>query len=225
MSFENWRDNVNCSKFVCSWSGGKDSCLALYRATRIGQPVKLFTMLNETGVKSRSHGLSLPFVQLQAEALGLPIEMRSATWDAYEAEFVTALCHFKREGVQAVVFGDIDLEEHGLWEEKVCNAADLKHSLPLWKNDRRELVTEFISLGFKAVIVAINKKMLNSKFLGRVLSMSLLEELEQQGVDLCGENGEFHTAVLDGPIFRRPVTPKFGEVLTHQGYSFLTLTV
>ncbi|HWQ42300.1 MAG TPA: ATPase, partial [Desulfosporosinus sp.] len=142
MSFENWKDNVNDSKFVCSWSGGKDSCMALYRASRIGQPVKLFTMFNETGVKSRSHGLSLPFVQLQAEALGLPIEIRSVTWDAYEAEFVTALCHFKEEGVQAVVFGDIDLEEHGLWEEKVCNNAGLKLSLPLWKNERRELVTE-----------------------------------------------------------------------------------
>ncbi|HWR40951.1 MAG TPA: adenosine nucleotide hydrolase, partial [Patescibacteria group bacterium] len=125
----------------------------------------------------------------------------------------------------AVVFGDIDLEEHGLWEEKVCNNAGLKLSLPLWKNERRELVTEFISLGFKAIIVTINEKMLNPKFLGRVLSMSLLEELEQQGVDLCGENGEFHTAVLDGPIFQRPVTPKIGEVQTHQGYSFLTLTV
>jgi len=225
MSFENWVNNTNDSKFVCSWSGGKDSCMALYRASRIGQPVKLFTMFNETGLKSRSHGLSLPFVRLQADALGLPIATRSATWGDYEAEFIAALCHFKEEGVQAVAFGDIDLEDHGVWEEKVCNAAGLKLCLPLWKNDRRELVTEFISLGFKAVIVTVNEKMLNPKYLGRVLTMTLLEELDQQGVDLCGENGEFHTAVLDGPIFQHPVTPKLEEVQTHQGYSFLTLTV
>lgn len=212
MSFENWENNVNDSKFVCSWSGGKDSCMALYRASRLGQPVSLFTMFNETGLKSRSHGLSLPLVRLQAEALGVPLTIKSATWGDYEAELIAALCQFNEQGVQTAVFGDIDLEEHGLWEEKVCNAAGLKLCLPLWKNDRRELVTEFISLGFKAVIVTVNEKMLNPKFLGRVLTLSLLEELEQQGVDLCGENGEFHTAVLDGPIFQHPVTPKMGEI-------------
>lgn len=225
MSFEDWKNNANDSKFLCSWSGGKDSCMALYRASRIGQPTKLLTMFNETGLKSRSHGLSLPLLRLQADALGLPIVTRSSTWGDYEAEFIAALCHFKEEGVQTAVFGDIDLEEHGIWEEKVCKAAGLKLCLPLWKNDRRELVTEFINLGFKAVIVTVNEKMLNPKYLGRVLTLTLLEELEQQGVDLCGENGEFHTAVLDGPIFQHPVTPKLGEVQTHQGYSFLTLTV
>lgn len=95
------------------------------------------------------------------------------------------------------------------WED---NAAGLKLCLPLWQNDRRELVAEFIALGFKAMIVTVNERMLSPDYLGRELSRELLKELEEEGVDPCGENGEFHTVVLDGPIFRRPLLPKLGEV-------------
>ena len=225
MSFENWEDKARDSKFVCSWSGGKDSCLALYRASRLGQPVKLFTMFNETGLKSRSHGLSLPLLRLQAEALGIPHVIGAAAWGNYETEFTEALGRLREEGVQTAVFGDIDIEEHGRWEEKVCTAAGLKLCLPLWQNNRRELVAEFIALGFKAMIVTVNERMLSPDYLGRELSRRLLKELEEEGVDPCGENGEFHTVVLDGPVFRRPLLPKLGEVQRHQGYSFLTLTV
>ncbi|MGI5840356.1 MAG: diphthine--ammonia ligase [bacterium] len=219
--FVNWKNNVRGARFVCSWSGGKDSCLALYRASRLGQPVMLFTMLEETGRRSRSHGLPLPLLRSQADALGLPVETRSAAWENYETEFIGALCQFKQEGIQAAVFGDIDLEEHGVWEEKVCGAAGLRLCLPLWENDRGELVAEFINLGFKAVIAAVKESVLSSEYLGRELSMELLDELKERGFDLCGENGEYHTAVLDGPIFKRPVRAAWGDVQSHGNYSFL----
>ncbi len=225
MTTAKWKTGAQNCRFVCSWSGGKDSCLALYRAMKMGQPLKLFTMFEETGMKSRSHGLSMELLRMQAEAIGLPHETRAATWGAYEAEFISALKQFKQEGAEAAVFGDIDIEEHGRWEEKVCCAAGLKACLPLWQEGRRALVEEFLNLGFKAVIVTVNEKMLNHKYLGREVSRELLAELEQEGVDLCGENGEFHTAVLDGPIFRHPVDARPGKILRHDGYGFLSLEV
>lgn len=220
-----WKAALNGKRFVCSWSGGKDSCLALWRAMKTGQPVKLFTMLEETGECSRSHALPPLFLHKQAEALGIPHETRSATWGGYEAKFIAALQQFQQDGAEAAVFGDIDLEAHGLWEEKVCGEAGLSVHLPLWQESRRALVEEFLDLGFRAVIVVINETLMDPRYLGRELSRALLAELERDGVDLCGENGEYHTAVLDGPIFRQPVPVKGTQWLRHDGYSFLMLDV
>jgi len=219
----NWEANIRNTDFVCSWSGGKDSCLALYRASRVGRPVQLFTMLDESGTRSRSHGLPPALLRAQAAALGLPLATGAATWENYEAEFIAALRRFEAADVRAAVFGDIDLEEHGAWERQVCAAAGLQACLPLWRNDRRELVTEFLDLGFRAVIVAVQEVKLSPRYLGRELTPELLAELEAEGVDLCGENGEFHTAVLDGPLFRQPVRLQRGEVRSQQGYSFLAV--
>lgn len=225
MTHEDWKTLAQGVPFVCSWSGGKDSCLALHRAMSTGCPLKLFTMFEETGLRSRSHALPMELLRAQAAALGLPHETRQASWGEYESVFIAALDDFKREGAEAAVFGDIDIEEHGLWEEKVCTAAGLKARLPLWQEDRRALMEEFIGLGFKAVIVVVNEKMLDPRFLGRELSAGLLKELEREGVDLCGENGEYHTAVLDGPVFQRPVAARPAERLSREGYSFLTMTI
>lgn len=225
MGYEEWKNGAIGRKFVCSWSGGKDSCLALCRAMKFGTPVKLFTMLDETGDRSRSHALPPALLRRQAEALGLPHEYRLATWGDYEAEFISAMKEFRREGIEAAVFGDIDLEPHGRWEEMVCREAGLAVGLPLWQEDRRALAEEFIGLGFKAVIVTINEKMLDLRFLGREYTRGLLEELEREGVDLCGENGEFHTAVLDGPLFSKPIEVKMGETVKRDGYGFYLLNV
>jgi diphthine-ammonia ligase len=225
MPHDDWKTYAECLAFICSWSGGKDSCLALYRAMKTGRPLKLFTMLDETGLHSRSHRLPGRLLDAQAAALGLPRETRMALWGGYEGEFISALKVCKAEGAEAAVFGDIDIEEHGLWEEKVCAAAGLRVSLPLWQEDRRALMEEFLGLGFRAVIVVVNESMLDPSFLGRELSAGLMEELERAGADICGENGEYHTAVLDGPIFKRPVIVRQTQMLSHDGYSFLALEV
>lgn len=222
---DEWTAELCDRRFVCSWSGGKDSCLALHRAMKAGRPMKLFTMLDETGLHSRSHRLPASLLDAQAAALGLPRETRTASWGDYEAGFVSALGEFKAEGAEAAVFGDIDIEEHGRWEEKVCAEAGLRACLPLWKEDRRALMEEFLGLGFRAIIVVVNEKMLDPAFLGRELSAGLMAELERAGADVCGENGEYHTAVLDGPIFRRPVAVRRTRVLRHNGYGFLDLDV
>lgn len=199
-------DNKN--SFV-SWSGGKDSCLALYKAIEMGyKPVKIFTMFGMEEISS-SHRLNEKNIKAQAESMGLDYVIGKAAFDEYEKVFVSKLKEFKEEGINYGIFGDIDLEGHREWEERVCKSADMEAVLPHWKRDRKEIVKEFISLGFKAKIVVVNTTMLDIKFLGHDLSLPLIEEIENTGADPCGENGEYHTLVYDGPIFKKPVEIKF----------------
>lgn len=208
--------------FVCSWSGGKDSCLALYRAMQAGAgPASLLSMLCEDGQRSRSHGLLPAVLEAQAASLGMPLVTRMASWPDYESVFVAALRELRGLGVEAGVFGDIDLEDHRLWEEKVCSAAGIEAYLPLWQTDRLTLLGEFLSLGFGALIVVTNAEKLGREYLGRALDRELVCEFERMGIDPSGEEGEYHTVVTDGPIFSEPVRLETGKQTLHEGYWFL----
>ncbi len=193
-----------------SWSGGKDSCMALYKAMEEGyNPKKLFTMFSlEDGV-STAHRLKEEIIKAQAAAMGIEYITGRASFEDYERVFVSNIKKFKDEGIDYGVFGDIDIDGHREWEEKVCEKASIKAILPLWQRNRRDLVEEFLNLGFKAKIVLVDKSMLDTKFLGQDLSFALLREIEEYGADVCGENGEYHTVVYDGPIFKRPVDIKY----------------
>jgi diphthine-ammonia ligase len=212
--------------FFCSWSGGKDSCLALYHAIRQGgRAHRLLTMMTENDQRSRSHGLSAEIVRAQAQALNLPVTLRPTGWNDYESNFAAALAIFRQEGIQAGVFGDIDLQEHLDWVQRVCAAAGLAAHEPLWQRPRRELLDEFIALGFKARIVAVREDLLDRDFLGRTLTHDLIAQLESTGVDASGERGEYHTVVEDGPLFSAPVPLKTGAVVTESGYLFIDMTL
>jgi diphthine-ammonia ligase len=212
--------------FFSSWSGGKDSCLALHKAIQLGgRPRRLLTMLEESGIRSRSHGLPTAVLSAQATSMGIPIETMPTTWDDYEENFLTALGRFGRDGVEAGVFGDIDLEAHREWTERVCASAGLKAYSPLWKMARRDVLDMLIQAGFKAMIVSLKEDALDGSFLGRYLTRETVEDLEEAGVDACGEEGEYHTVVLDGPLFSKPVRVARGGISSHGGYSFLELTV
>lgn len=195
--------------FFCSWSGGKDSCLAFYYAVQAGgKPCRLFTMLSEEGDHSKSHGLPLRILEQQAASLGVPLITVAASWEDYEKVFIGQLREFKAEGIEVGVFGDIDLEEHRQWQENACAAAGMKAYLPLWGKSRQKVVTEFVDLGFQAVIVAVNEEKMDRGYLGRVLDKQLMLKLAADGIDVAGENGEFHTIVTNGPLFRFPVNLK-----------------
>ena len=201
---------------LISWSGGKDSCLALNRAHQNGMAVGLLiTAMDEAGVWSRSHGVPAALMQAQADSLGLPIQFYQTSWQTYEAQFIATLQSAQAKGVKFAVFGDIDLQAHRDWEEKVCAAANLTASLPLWQQDRQTLVDEFLQAGFKAVVVCVNGRFLGQEFCGREFDAAFLADLPE-GVDACGENGEFHTFVYDGPGFAHPVAFERGEQLTYQ---------
>ncbi|MDF2697483.1 MAG: hypothetical protein K0S65_5866 [Labilithrix sp.] len=191
---------------LCSFSGGKDSCLALWRAQQAGLDVgALLVMFEESGERSRSHAIPPTVVMRQAESLGLELVTRNASWKDYEAVFVEALKTLRTEGYEVAIFGDIDLQAHREWEEKVCAAAGLTASLPLWQLERAALVKEVLDAGFRARVVCVDSRYLGDDFCGREYDASFLADLPP-GVDACGENGEFHTLVYDGPNFRTPVS-------------------
>lgn len=190
---------------LVSWSGGKDSCLALWRARQSGMAVRrLVTALDDTGESSRSHGIPPELIRAQADALGAELRFYETSWKTYEEKFVATLRSAQVDGISHAVFGDIDLLAHREWEEKVCAQAGITPSLPLWDEPRRKLVDEFLALGFKAVVVCVNGNHLGEEFCGREFDASFLADLPSD-VDACGENGEFHTFVYDGPAFAHPV--------------------
>ncbi len=199
-----------------SWSGGKDSCLALQRALRQGFDVQiLLTMFDETENRSRSHAVSREMIAAQAEALNIKLVTANASWQNYEKVFVEQLKSFNSNGITHGIFGDIDLQPHRDWEEKVCSSANIEAVLPLWSENRRKLVDEFLSEGFKAVVVCVNEKYLDTSFCGRIFDENFLADLPEN-VDACGENGEFHTFVFDGKIFKYAVEFQIEEVYRHE---------
>jgi diphthine-ammonia ligase len=217
-------DSLTGRPFFCSWSGGKDSCLALYHAIQKGGvPKLLFTMLAEGGNNSRSHGLPRSLLEEQARCLGIPITFRSATWDEYEATFLQALHDFKKDGIGIGAFGDIDVDSNREWVRRICGAADILPYHPLWKRPRRELLDEFIDLGFKATVVVVNSGKLSPSFLSKTISCDTITEMEVAGIDASGELGEYHTVVTAGPIFSREITLKPKGQRAHDGYSFLLM--
>ena len=206
----------------CSWSGGKDSCFALMQAIRQGAvPKVLLNVMNEQGKLSRSHGLPAYLLAQQADAMQIPLFTIASSWKDYERLFTAELNRMKEvHHIQAMVFGDIDLDEHREWEEKVCAAAGLLALLPLWKKPRKELLLDMLDHGIRSMIVSCNSIM-GEAFLGRMLDCHLIPELEARNIDVCGEAGEFHTVVLNCPLFRREIKlPGFIKV-QHEDYHFL----
>ena len=212
-------------KAFCSWSGGKDSCLACYRAMREGLEIcRLLNMLSEDGSRARSHGLRAEVLMAQSEAVGIPMIQRAASWESYEGEFKRAVLALKEEGIEAGVFGDIDLIEHREWIERVCRELGVKPVLPLWGSDREEVMEELISAGFEAVVVAVRKDALGPEWLGRGIDDRFVDELRGKGIDLCGEEGEYHTLVIDGPIFSRRLVIERAEIVDRGEVTFLDIT-
>lgn len=209
---------------LCSWSGGKDSCYALMQSMRDGgTPAVLLNILNEEGRISRSHGIPSAILQAQAEAAGLPIHLASASWEAYETVFVASLIRLKQQyGITQAVFGDIDLQAHRDWEEKVCEKAGITAVLPLWQQDRKKLVTAMLDAGIETMIVSCNTIM-GESFLGRTITPALVEELEAMGIDACGENGEYHTLVTNCPLFNQPLRVHVAGKMQHGDYWFTSL--
>jgi uncharacterized protein (TIGR00290 family) len=193
-------------KVVASWSGGKESCLACYKAIVDGFDVSyLLNFIDERGERSRSHGLSAELLAAQSKAMGIPILQRKTAWDDYEENFKSAVVQLMESGVKGGVFGDIDLQEHRDWVESVCGELNIEPILPLWKRPREQILGEFIDAGFEAIVVATNANMLGKELLGRKIDYSFINDLHGYDIDLCGESGEYHTFVIDGPMFKRRI--------------------
>lgn len=216
--------NLMSNPFFTSWSGGKDSCLALHRAVVAGGVQScLFTMMGEDGTRSHSHGLPLSVLQAQAVALAIPLLTRAASWSTYEESFRGGLQEIKSKGINLGVFGDIDLQEHKEWVERVCNAESISAWEPLWLGDRQSLLTEFINLGYEAMVVAVKDGVLDPALLGRTLDKQLISEFTKAGIDASGECGEYHTVVVNGPMFSHRIPLFVRAQVVVEGYHYLDM--
>lgn len=209
--------SVGTTRALASWSGGKDSCLAAHLAAEQGLAVdRLLCAFEEGEDRSRSHALSSELVAAQARALGAKLVMPRADWPTYESAFIAALQACRADGYQDVVFGDIDLEPHREWEEKVCAAVGVTPHLPLWEWPRRQVVEAIFDLRIEAVCVCVKAAFLPQSFCGRPYDRAFIADLPA-GVDACGENGEFHTAVLNAPRFYAPIAAQVESVHSYTG--------
>ena len=185
----------------------------------------LANMVTEDGKRSCSHGISAAVIKRQAEALGVSIVQRPTTGDTYEAIFIKTLKDFRQEGIEAGVFGDIDFGPHREWIEKICAAAGITPHLPLWQENQIKLMEEFIDAGFKAVVVAVKAELLGKEVLGRTVDRKFLAYLAglDKGITPCGEAGEFHTLVIDGPLFQKRLEIIETEKVTRGDHHFLEI--
>jgi uncharacterized protein (TIGR00290 family) len=191
---------------VVSWSGGKDSCLAYYKAALSG--IKVSYLLNLITVEGesyrRAHGLDPQLIVAQAQAIEVPITQKETRWETYEQGFKEVVQELKQQGIEAGVFGDISLQLHRNWIERVCADLEIKPLFPLWEEEPEQILKEFLDAGFEAIIVGVKRYLLSKKWLGHKLDREFIDRLCQlQNVHLCGENGEYHTFVINGPIFKR----------------------
>jgi diphthine-ammonia ligase len=192
-----------------SWSGGKECALATYKAVSQGHEVRyLLNFVSEDGERSRSHGTKASVLALQAGAIGIPLIQVKTSWEDYEESFKKVVRGLESKGIEGGVFGDMDLEEHREWVERACSEVGMKAFLPLWGTKAEELVEEFLKLEFKAIIVATR---LEENLLGKTLDQTLVRQISRLGSHPCGENGEYHTFVTGGPIFRKLLKVTGGE--------------
>jgi diphthine-ammonia ligase len=182
-------------------------------------------MLTEGGERSRSHGLRRELLEAQAAALGVPIAFAATTWDGYEEALRGQLGEAAGRGLRTGIFGDIDIEAHREWVESIAGSVGTEAWLPLWQRSREGLMHELLDLGFRAVIVAVREGVLPPGLLGETIDAPMLDRFAAAGVDLAGENGEFHTFVVDGPPFSHPVEVDAGEASLRDGVWFVDLAL
>jgi len=195
-----------------SWSGGKDCCQALFRASAAFDVVVMVTMFDDAGARSRSHGLRPEVLDAQAERLGLPRLSGRCSWESYTDEYVQVLGRARALGVTHVIFGDIMFDAHRAWNEDVCLRSGLTPVLPIWGESTAALAREFVAAGGIARLITVRSP-LDASWLGRTMTNDAIVALEDLGADPCGENGEFHTVVTNCPGFSRPLELVSTEVV------------
>lgn len=206
---------------IASWSGGKDSCLACYKAIKQGYKVKyLLNFISKKYKRGCFHGIEAKLMNLQAELIGIPLIQKEVSPDMkkYEQEFKEAVSKLKSKSIKAMVFGDIALEEHKAWIERVCEEIKIKSIEPLWKSEPIKITEEFIDLGFKSIVVSAKAKLFNKEWIGHQFDREFLDYLKSKKIDICGENGEFHTFVVDGPVFKKRIEITKSQPVFKKGF-------
>ena len=206
------------TKALFNWSSGKDSALALYKVLQNPdfEISCLLTSVNQEFQRISMHGVRVSLLEQQAESLGIPLEIMQIpeipTMEAYENVMIETLIKLKNKGITHSIFGDILLEDLRKYREEQLSKIGFEAVFPLWQIPTIDLIQEFIGLGFKTIVVCVNERFLDKSFVGRVIDQNFINDLPEN-VDVCGENGEFHTFTFDGPIFSKPIDFEIGEIV------------
>jgi len=206
------------TKVLFSWSGGKDSSLALYEIQKSGkyEITSLITTVTSEYDRVSMHGLRTSLLEEQGSSLNVPLEKvfisKNASNEEYGSSFNKVLLNYKESGIRDVVFGDLYLEDIKKYREALLEKIDMECVFPIWKRDTRKLAHEFINLGFKAITICVDSNVLGKEFVGREFDEQFLNDLPAS-IDPCGENGEFHTFTYHGPIFKKPIDLRMGEIV------------
>lgn len=215
-------------KILLAWSGGKDCALTHYsiQETKVYEIVGLLTTITDTYDRVSMHGVRRTLLEQQAESLGLPLQKvyipKESTAKEYEANMEEVLLGYINENVTSVAFGDIFLEDVRRYRERNFAQIGMEAIFPLWKRDTAELIRAFIGFGFKAIVTCVDSRVLGSSFAGKRINHDFISRLPS-GVDPSGENGEFHSFVFDGPIFRKKINVSIGEVVLRDSFYFCDL--
>jgi uncharacterized protein (TIGR00290 family) len=211
-----------------SWSGGKDSCLALFEVQKAGDycVAALLTTVTRDYDRISMHGVRRVLLEKQAASLHAPLHQvliaKGASNQEYETNLIEAISAYRNQGIDSVVFGDLFLEDIKTYRDQFLARHGLRGVYPVWMRDTTEFIREFIELGFQAIITCVNADVLDASFAGMIIDENFLAALPAD-VDPCGENGEFHTFVFDGPNFAQPVEFAVGETILRDGFWFCDL--
>lgn len=209
---------MTLQKAIFNWSGGKDSALALYKIqqSKEFEILTLLTSISQKFQRISMHGVRKELLELQAKSVGIPLTIMEVpempTMDSYETAMRNTLKPLVENGAETSIFGDIFLEDLREYRENKLAEVGLKGVFPLWKQPTDRLIKEFLDLGFQTITTCVNEKYLDQSFAGRIIDEDFLKDLPKN-VDPCGENGEFHTFVFDGPIFSKPISFEIGETV------------
>ncbi len=208
--------------YLASWSGGKDSCFACHRA--LSQDYKISHLVNFISRQYQRvsfHGTEKRIIQLQSQSIGIPVFQKETTPDGYEQEFKEAVRGLLPAGIKGMVFGDIYLDEHKEWVERVCGELGIEAVEPLWGKSPGNVLSDFIEAGFEAIIVGAKAELIDEEWVGRGVDRDFMNYLKSKDIDLCGENGEYHTLVVNGPLFKRKIEITESRTIKRDGYWFL----
>lgn len=208
--------------FVMSYSCGKDSTLALHKMMEQGhKPIALLVMVNEKAERSFFHGADYTMLEAYSKCLDLPLLLTPTEGEHYHLAMEESLRKAKEMGAEAACFGDIDIEGNRKWAEERCANAEMEAVFPLWHRSRDANVYELVELGYQCLIKSINNTLLPKTLLGKCIDEASIDIMRDCGIDICGENGEYHTLVVDGPAFGQPLPYGTGGILDFGDFSVI----
>jgi diphthine-ammonia ligase len=204
--------------YCVSWSGGKDSCLASYLAIKQGKKLSHLVHFDRP---NNLHGIDPALIRLQADLTGIPMIQRKVASEDFEREFKKTVGDLAANGSEGMVFGDIYLEPHKEWVDRVCGELGIEAVEPLWGKNTESIIQDFLHNGFETIVASGSQDLIDKKFIGRKMDQEFIDYLKSKKLDVCGESGEFHTFVTSGPLFRGRIEIMSSEVVSRDGFWFL----